>query len=241
MNYEERFYRKQFKAEGLAGFEVVEEETDLYIFADKNLINQAQNIVHKIRNQLNKYILTNISFKESFSPVKVSLFAPKIVREMAWAAKLAGVGPMAAVAGTISERVGRELLKYSKEVIVENGGDNFFKICKTRIVGIYAGSSPLSEKIAIQLLPEDTPCGICTSSGTVGHSFSYGKADAVVVVAKSAALADAAATAIGNVAHDIETINNGIEIAKKIRGLRGVVIIKDDQMGVFGKIKIISI
>jgi ApbE superfamily uncharacterized protein (UPF0280 family) len=80
--------------------------------------------------------------------------------------------------------------------------------------------------------------GVCTSSGTVGHSLSFGKADAVVVVAPSAALADAAATAIGNIVKEIEDIPRGIEFAQKVDGLRGVVIIKDDKMGVWGRIKI---
>lgn len=241
MAYEEREYRKTFKAEGLVGFEVVEEETDLFIFADKNLQDIAQNIVRKYRMQLQNYIISHEAFKESFSPVGISFFAPKIIKDMSWAAKRAKVGPMAAVAGAIAEKVGRELLKFSKEVIVENGGDIFIKSQKTRKIGIYAGDSPLSGKIAIEIDPKNTPCGICTSSGTVGHSFSYGKADAVVVVAKSAALADAAATAIGNVVRDVESIKEGLDSAKRIRGLSGVLIVKDNQMGIEGKVTIGSI
>jgi ApbE superfamily uncharacterized protein (UPF0280 family) len=122
---------------------------------------------------------------------------------------------------------------------VENGGDNFIATTTPRKVGIYAGVSPLSEKIALEIEPQDTPCGVCTSSGTVGHSISYGKADAICVVSRSAALADAAATAIGNVVTDIHTIEKGLELAKRIGGLTGVIIIKADRMGLMGKIKIV--
>jgi ApbE superfamily uncharacterized protein (UPF0280 family) len=237
--YQERKYREHANAEGLIKFEVIEGETDLLIMAEKNLFEQALASVIKYRKQLELYINNHPEFHESYSPLRASIFSPRIIANMAWAAKRCNVGPMAAVAGAMAELVGRDLLKYSQEIIVENGGDNYLKINKTRRVGIFAGTSPLSEKIAIEIAPKDTPLGICTSSGTVGPSFSFGKADAVCVIARSAALADAAASAIGNVVQDINTIDNGLAVAKKIRGLSGVLIIKDDRMGVMGKIKIV--
>jgi ApbE superfamily uncharacterized protein (UPF0280 family) len=157
---------------------------------------------------------------------------------MADSAAEAGVGPMAAVAGAIAEFVGNGLLEFSPEIIVENGGDVFLKSLKNRIVSIYAGESPLSEKIGLEIQPEETPLGICTSSGTVGHSLSYGQADAVVAVSKSTPLADAAATAIANLISKPDDIPKGIEFAESIRGLKGTVIIKGDRMGVWGDIKI---
>lgn len=241
MVFEERKYRENFKSEGLFGFEIVENETDLFIFADKDLKEKAMSAVLKCREELQKFILEHNEFATTFSPYKVPFNSPPLVSNMAWAAKKANVGPMAAVAGAIAERVGLELLKYSKDVIVENGGDIFIKTSKTRLVGIFAGKSIFSEKLALEIDPNDTPLGICTSSGTVGHSFSYGKADAVVVLAKSASLADAAATAIANVVQDVKTIEDGLALSKKIKGLRGVLIIKDDQMGILGKIKIVKI
>ena len=93
--------------------------------------------------------------------------------------KFPGVGPMAAVAGAIAEFVGEELLAYSPEVIIENGGDIYIKSLKKRVVGIYAGNSPLTGKIGLEIEGKETPIGICTSSGTVGHSLSFGRADAV--------------------------------------------------------------
>jgi len=239
--YEERKYREHTNAEGLIKFEAIEAETDLLVLADKNLYDQAIASILKYREQLQSFILANPEFEKTFNPYRVSLFAPKIVRNMAWAAARCNVGPMAAVAGAMAELVGQDLLFHSKEIIVENGGDNFLKINRTRKIGIYAGDSPLSEKIAIEIDPKDTPCGICTSSGTVGPSFSFGKADAVCVISRSAALADASATAIGNVVLDVDTIEKGLAVARKTRGLSGVLIIKDDKMGIFGKIKIVTI
>jgi len=159
---------------------------------------------------------------------------------MADAARLCGVGPMAAVAGAIAEFVGRELLEFSPEIIVENGGDIFVKSLRQRTIGIYAGGSPLTGRLGLQIEPEDTPLGICTSSGTVGHSLSFGRADAAIVLADSATLADAAATAIGNRVSEPADIEKGIEFAQSIGQLKGVVIIKGDKLGVWGEVKLVK-
>jgi ApbE superfamily uncharacterized protein (UPF0280 family) len=159
---------------------------------------------------------------------------------MAEAARAAHVGPMAAVAGAIAEAVGNDLLLYSPEVIVENGGDIYMKSLQQRHVGIYAGSSPFTGKIALKISPEDTPLGICTSSGTVGHSLSLGVADAVIVLAPSTALADALATAIGNRIKKSEDIDTEIKKARETEGITGLVIIKDDRIGFWGTISLVS-
>jgi ApbE superfamily uncharacterized protein (UPF0280 family) len=160
---------------------------------------------------------------------------------MARASQLAGVGPMAAVAGAIAEAVGRDLLAFSPEVIVENGGDIFLKISEKRLVGIYAGQSSFTKKIALEIMPRETPLGIGTSSGTVGHSLSLGSADAVIGLSSSAALADAAATAIGNMVNTTDDIPKAIEQAGNIEGLRGVIIIIGEQMGVWGGVRIVPL
>ena len=147
---------------------------------------------------------------------------------------------MASVAGAIAEFVGYDLLDFSPEIIVENGGDIFIKSAKQRLIGIYAGSSPLTGKIGLEINGQDTPLGICSSSGTVGYSLSYGKADAVIVLSRCTPLADAAATAIGNLILKSGDIAAGIEFAKSIDGLLGTVIIKDDDMGLWGEVKIIQ-
>jgi len=142
------------------------------------------------------------------------------------------------VAGAIAEAVGRDLLASSAEVIVENGGDIFLALEKGRMVGIYAGDSPFTGKLALQIGPGETPMGICTSSGTVGHSLSFGKADAVIVLSPSAALADAAATAVGNVVEDSDDIPGAVEFAQGLDGVDGVVVIKGERMGMWGRVKL---
>ena len=106
---------------------------------------------------------------------------------------------MAAVAGAIAEYVGRSLLLQGvREVMVENGGDIFLSRKKDCTVAIFAGQSPLSNKVGVLIAGKDMPRAVCTSSGTVGHSLSFGDADSVTVLASSTPLADAVATRLGN-------------------------------------------
>jgi len=159
---------------------------------------------------------------------------------MAEAARTADVGPMASVAGAVAQMVGEILLKASAEVIVENGGDIYLKIKRKRRIGIFAGTSSFSGKLAIEVEPGQTPLGVCTSSGKVGPSLSLGVADAAVVIAPSAALADAAATAIGNVVKAENDINAAIELGRQIKGISGIVIIAGGTMGVWGDINLVK-
>jgi len=236
--YEERTYRNLVKTDDLINFEVIVKETDLLVRAERDLSKETRESVLKYRHQLETYIAANPTFHESLLPLTDDPYAPEIVREMIRTSQLARVGPMAAVAGAMAEMVSRDLLKFSKEVIVENGGDIYLATSKERIIGIYAGNSALSLKIGIVISPEKSPLGVCTSSGTVGPSLSLGKANAVCLVSKSAALADAAATAVGNVVKDKKDIELGLERGREIAGILGALIIVEEKMGVWGNIKL---
>ncbi|MGD9116163.1 MAG: UPF0280 family protein [Dehalococcoidia bacterium] len=235
--YQPRDYRHWVTDKGLVAFNVVVKETDLYIRARSDLKRKAQKLVTKYRGQLEQYIERHPKFFSSLDPLNVG-DAPRLITEMAEAAEKTGVGPMAAVAGAIAEFVGKELLEESPEVIVENGGDIFIRSTTERIIGIYAGKSPLTGKVGLEIKAADTPLGVCTSSGTVGHSLSLGQADAVIALSKSTALADAAATAIGNVVKDEDDIPRAIQRATGIKGLNGIIVIKGDKMGLWGKVNI---
>lgn len=239
--YEPRFYRNLVLADELFSFEVTVKETDLFICASHDLTELAYDLVHLYRERIENFISGYPVFLKSFVPVEVPEGAPDIVKSMAHAAKIAGVGPMAAVAGAIAEYVGRGLLEYSDEVIVENGGDIFMKTDTDRKIGIYAGESPLSNKIAISVKSEVMPIGICTSSGTVGHSVSFGCADAVIILSKDTSLADAVATRAGNLIHSKDDIRKGIEFTQGLPGIEGAVIIEGDGLGGWGNFEILPV
>jgi ApbE superfamily uncharacterized protein (UPF0280 family) len=236
--FQPRTYRHWIESKDLVAFTVAVKETDLYIRATANLQRKAQRLVEKYRAHLESYIEKNPEFQTSLKPLQTPTRAPRIVLEMIEAGRKAGVGPMAAVAGAIAEYVGRELLEFTPEIIVENGGDIFLKISRPKTVGIYAGDSPLTGKLGLEISPRDTPLGVCTSSGTVGHSLSFGKADAVIVLAPSATLADAAATAIGNRVSKPEDIESAINFGLGIEGVKGVVIIVGKSVGARGDVRL---
>ncbi|MEW5767977.1 MAG: UPF0280 family protein [bacterium] len=234
------YYRNQITNSDLRRFHVVIKETNLFILAETDLTLQATQAVQKYRRELEDYIRSDPDFLDTFTPYRVDSSIPWIVQDMARASECAGVGPMAAVAGAIAERVGLELLNYSSEVVVENGGDIFIKTLKPRTVGIYAGRSIISHRVGLRIEPEETPLGICTSSGTVGPSISFGRADAVVAVASSTPLADAAATFIGNSVKTAADIPRGLDLSTHIPGLKGVIIIKGADMGIRGDLTVVG-
>ena len=236
--YQPRTYRRFIHSPRLISYAVIEQETDLFISTTTNLEHKARELVQELRRKLRDFISHTPYFAASLEPIDVPQSAPIIVREMAAAARIAGVGPMAAVAGAIAQSVGEALSRLSPEVIVENGGDIYLKSTQRRLVAIYAGDSPLSNTLGLEISPEETPVGICTSSATVGHSLSFGVTDAAVAVAPSAALADAAATAIGNAVNSAEEIGTGLKIAQGIPGLLGAVIIVEDKFGVWGDLRL---
>ena len=239
--YQPRDYRYWIKDDDLVSFNVTVKETDLYIRAASNLEAEALEAVIKHRTSLEDYSKRHPFFLHTLEPCSVEEDAPAIVGVMAQAAQIAGVGPMAAVAGAIAEAVGKDLLVCTPEVVVENGGDIFMKISRTRLIGVYARESLFTGKIALEISPEQTPLGVCTSSGTVGHSLSFGVADAVIALSCSAALADAAATAIANRVKSAGDVDAVIGQAQAIDGLAGVVVIKDDKIGVWGSVKLVSL
>ncbi len=168
--YEPKTYRHWIKDKDLVSFNIVVKETDLYIRTSTNLRRKAHKLVLKYRDKLEKYIEQHPDFLTSLKPLPADKNAPLIVKKMSASAARVGIGPMASVAGAIAEFVGNELLAFSPEIIVENGGDIYLKSLRKRLIGIYAGKSPLTGKISLEINGEDTPLGICTSSGTVGHS-----------------------------------------------------------------------
>ncbi len=236
--YVERWYRNCTRAPDLVSFSVQIKESDLLIWAEKNLQDLAYKRLEKERSNLEAYLRYDPRFGHSLVPVAPASFAPPLCQMMAEAAKKAGVGPMASVAGAINEMVGEELLRESEEVIVENGGDLLVFSRKDRVVAVYAGEdSPFSFRIGIKL-PPGKKWGVATSSGTVGHSLNFGKADAVVVVAESAAVADAWATGLANHIHSREDIKRLLEFSRQITDIQGVLIILGEFLGVEGSIRI---
>ena len=234
-------YRNQIFKRRLATFEVTVKETNLQIHASRMLKEQAIDHVLTFRGYIESYIRQNPLFAKAMAPWTLSGPCPGIIADMVDAGQQAGVGPMAAVAGAMARCVGEALLKEVREVIVENGGDVFIKVDNTLTVGIFAGRSPLSLKIGLKLDPSAGPVAVCTSSGTIGHSISMGRADAVAVVSNSCALADAAATAIGNRVKTAGDIRKAVDFGREINGVAGIIVIVGDKIGAWGDVEVVGL
>ncbi len=167
-------------------------ESDLHLGVPKKasaaVFARAESALRELRGPLEAYAGGHPEFVKALSPIPENDAMPYIVITMCKSAQKAGVGPMAAVAGAVNDILAKELLKLTDELILENGGDIFIKTRVERNILVYAGKSPLSGKLGIRLPPGTW--GVCTSSGTVGHALSFGKADAALIITKPADVGD---------------------------------------------------
>ena len=239
--FSEKTYRRKIVHPNLKQYRVQIQQTDLWISTERDLSVEAREKTLECRNELEAFIAEQPEFLHALSPWPDDGPAPELVRRMIHAGRRAGVGPMAAVAGAIAEAVGHRLREQSPTVIVENGGDIFVVSPKPIVAAVFAGKSPLSMKIGVRIDNGSKPFGLCTSSGTVGHSISFGHADAVCVYATSCPLADAAATAIGNRVQTAEDIASSIAFGRTIEGIQGILIVVGKQIGAWGEIELVPV
>jgi ApbE superfamily uncharacterized protein (UPF0280 family) len=239
--YTHRTYRRFDQDQRLVAFQAAVGETDLYIKARQRLVGEALRLIREARTEIESYIGKHPEFRNSLAPLPLNDSAPALVKEMMEAGTKAQVGPMAGVAGAIAEYVGRGLRMHSSEIIVENGGDLFLTAEQPVTVDIFAGPSPLSRRIGFKLYPSHMPLGVCTSSGSVGPSFSFGNADAVTVISPYTTLADAMATAIANKINSEDSIFPVLETTKDAPGITAVLIIVGDKLGVWGDLEMVRL
>lgn len=242
MFYETRTYREIMKAEDLEYFQVLEFESDLFIGIEHQALSadlprMVTAELKKLRQAIVDYNQSHPGFIESLVPLELDRRAAPIVADMLAAGKIAGVGPMAAVAGAVSKHIGNFLAAFSAELIVENGGDLLIKTKKERRIAIHTGN-PRFADLGIKIKPRSKPLGVCTSSGVMGHSLSFGKADAVSILSENIPLSDAVATALGNRIKKPSDVEKGLAWAKSIPGVLGVLIIIEDQLGAWGEIEL---
>ncbi|PQP35854.1 hypothetical protein C6A37_00490 [Desulfobacteraceae bacterium SEEP-SAG9] len=239
--YQDRTYRNLVYSKDLVSFRVIVKETDVLIHAEKHLEDITKELILRHRGYIENYVQRYPEFLRTLDPWRIRGPAPLIIKDMVAAGSKAGVGPMAAVAGAIAEHVGVDLLSHTNQVVVENGGDVFLKTNDRVIVGIFAERSPLSLRIGLSVDSGNKAVSVCTSSGKVGHSLSFGKADAVCVISKSGSLSDAAATSIGNHVKSKTDIQTAIDFGKRIKGVSGIVVIADDEIGLWGDLSVVPL
>jgi hypothetical protein len=239
--FEQRHYRLDCRRSGMVSFTSRVKETDLWILAPRDLSAQAEASILRHRRGLEVYLAQNPAAALSLEPLPEDPLAPALARTMIRAGRAAGTGPMAAVAGALAQVVAEDLLDECAEVAVENGGDLYLSLKDDLTVGISAGKSPLSGKVGLKFRADNMPLAVGTSSGTVGHSLSMGKSDAATVVATGGALADAAATALGNRVTRVEDLAPALEWVGQVPGVSGALVVLGKHLAAWGEITLVDL
>ena len=241
MEYRERSYRSRFSSDERRWFCVKFLESDLSIGVDSGSYRASMEadtyaMLVDLRRQMDAYLLMDPAYKAALTPYDAGLEAPNILKEMSRVSHKTGIGPMSAVAGAVAKKVAEFL--GTQEVIVENGGDIYAQAASDMDISVFAGQSPLSEKIGLHIPAAEFPLGICTSSGTVGPSLSLGRADAVMIVCKDVLLADSYATAMANRIKTVNDLQSVIDRISDIPEILGAIAVKDDRMAITGRFEL---
>lgn len=240
--YISRTYRSRFRNEKRHFFTVKIKETDLSIGIRQEawqpaIEDFALQFVKELRDDMDRWIARRPDYARALVPCEAGEDAPLIFREMSEAAEKSGIGPMSAVAGAVAQKTGEALCRQFRlnEVMVENGGDIYACFQEDIEVSVFAGQSPLSEKVGLHIEAARSPLGICTSSGTVGPSLSFGRADAVMIVCNDTLLADTYATAFANMVQTEDDIEPCISAIQAKQDILGAIAIKNGKMGICGQ------
>ncbi len=239
--FEPRAYRDFDAPDGFTTFRVAVLTSDLYVKALSHLEQETEQLIRECRYQIEEAIGRRPEFLTSLEPLDEDPADSPAVFRMIRAAKKAGVGPMAAVAGEVAHYVGKGLLEKSAEVIIENGGDLFIHVNGPVVVGLFAGDSPFSERIGVKIGPTPVSVGVCTSSATIGPSLSLGGADCATIVSRNTTLADAVATAMGNMVHKPGDLKHAVEWAVHIPGVDGALAVFEDKIAALGDIELVPL
>ena len=245
MEYKERSYRSRFKDDERRWFCVKFLESDLWRGVDRgshyaSIEAETYGMLVELRRSMDAYLLVDPAYKSALTPYDAGIEAPEIMKEMSGVSHKTGIGPMSAVAGAVALRVAGFLKSQFgvNEVIVENGGDIYAQAGSDMDIAVFAGQSPLSEKIGLHIPAAEFPLGICTSSGTVGPSLSLGRADAVMIVCRDVLLADSYATAMANRIRTVNDLQPVMDRIQNIPGILGAIAVKDDRMAICGQFEL---
>jgi len=231
-------YRIRVDSKGRFGWKVKYKYSDLFIVSDNDISLKITPLLFDFYRIIEKFIEIHPSFAKTFNPYKPCSDFPDIIAKMCTQSAVFNVGPMASVAGAVCEFLAGELSENNSYLAIENGGDIYIKSSKDITAGLFLKNKYFKDSLKIKIKKNMLPCGIASSSGTLGHSLSLGKADLGVVVCKSAILADSAATAVCNMVNTKEDIEKTINHFKYFKEIEGLVVIKDDKIGLYGSIEL---
>ena len=232
------YYRNFIKNRGNYTWHVCYKYSDIFISSDIDIRNKIEKPLKNIYQQLEYCAVKDPVFLKSLYPVDIKSYYPDAIKKLCRLSAKFNVGPMAAVAGIVNDFLSQSLSGCCSNLIIENGGDIFLKTTRDLNVGIYIKNPYFKDRLSLKINPSDTPCSVCASSGTFGHSFSMGSCDLAVIISKSAVSADAAATAAANSVRNEADIEKSIEYFKEFSSVQGIMLIKNKKIGLWGKVQL---
>ena len=231
-------YRNKISAEGRYSFRVDYKYSGLYIMCDRDISSELEEAILSFYRDIEMIIAGQPDFEKSLVPIKTGKDLPMTIKEMCCAGEVFNVGPMASIAGALCDHLAKNLTDRCNFLMIENGGDVYIKSNVPFEVGIFTKNIYFKDKLTLLIEAGQTPCGICSSSGSFGHSLSLGKSDLVTVLSRTATTADAAATAIANTINSEEDINEAIARFSRYSEIEGLIIIKNKRIGLWGKLQL---
>ncbi len=233
-------YRSRVTGKEKFSWRVIYRNTELVISSNLDLKDHILQPLVDIYRKLEFVIDNDPAFLKSLSPVKIRPFYPPEIKKMCKLSSEFNVGPMAAVAGMVNDYLASCLPGSARNLFIENGGDLYIKSSREVITGIYVNNPFFKDRLSLKIKAVSTPCGLCSSSGILGHSLSFGKCDLAAVLSRSSISADAAATAIANKVSVAEDVKKVLDKYRRFDSIQGILIIKDDRIGVWGEFELES-
>ena len=231
-------YRNKISAEGRYSFRVDYKYSGLYMMCDRDIGSELEEAISSFYRDIEMIIAGQPDFEKSLVPIKAGKDLPRIIKEMCDAGEVFSVGPMASVAGALCDHLAKSLMGRCGFLMIENGGDVYIKSSDPLEVGIFTKNIYFRDRLTLLVEAGQTPCGICSSSGSFGHSLSLGKSDLVTVLSRTATIADAAATSIANTINSEEDIDEAITRFSQYKEVDGLIIIKNKRIGLWGKLQL---
>ena len=231
-------YRNKISAEGRYSFRLDYKYSGLYIICDRDIGSELEEPVLSFYQDIETVIVGRPDFEKSMAPIKAEKDLPRTIKKMCSAGEVFGVGPMASIAGALCDHLAKNLIDRCSFLMIENGGDVYIKSGDPLEVGIFTKNTYFKDKLTLLVEAEQTPCGICSSSGSFGHSLSLGKSDLVTVLSRTTTIADAAATSIANTINSEEDIDKAITRFSQYKEVEGLIIIKNKRIGLWGKLQL---
>lgn len=213
-------------------------ETAVTIVCEERYLGTAERSIFRSRETIERFIILDPLFRDTLEPYDEPAGADPLIKGMCRAARKAGVGPMAAVAGAIAQAAVADMVaEGAEQAMVDNGGDIALWLSEPCDIALYAGESGVKD-LGFRFEAERRPYAVCTSSGTVGPSISFGVADAAVVFAADATLADACATRLGNEVKsgEEEVMRHALEVVLGIEGVDGAMAVVGDRLAMKGRL-----